>query len=302
LFHKFKESLNKVVEKITTTELKEKKLDEVLWDLQLILIQNDVAVETAEAICEGVKNELLGEKTRRFSNPLPMVQAALRVQIKQILEIGGSFDFMTALVKKQESGEPFIVVFVGINGTGKTTSIAKITKFLLDQKKSVVIAAGDTYRAGSVEQIEEHAKRLGVRVIKHQYGSDSAAVVFDAIQHARARKISTVLVDTAGRMQTNKNLMNEMKKIVRINNPDAVFFVGDALAGNDALSQAKEFNEAVKITGSILTKVDADAKGGAALSIIHATKKPIVFVGIGQSYSDLQLFNEEWFLQNILPE
>ncbi|MHA2407877.1 MAG: signal recognition particle-docking protein FtsY [Candidatus Ranarchaeia archaeon] len=302
MFHKFKESLNKVVEKITTTELKEKKLDEVLWDLQLILIQNDVAVETAEAICEGVKNELLGEKTRRFSNPLPMVQAALRVQIKQILEIGGSFDFMTALVKKQESGEPFIVVFVGINGTGKTTSIAKITKFLLDQKKSVVIAAGDTYRAGSVEQIEEHAKRLGVRVIKHQYGSDSAAVVFDAIQHARARKISTVLVDTAGRMQTNKNLMNEMKKIVRINNPDAVFFVGDALAGNDALSQAKEFNEAVKITGSILTKVDADAKGGAALSIIHATKKPIVFVGIGQSYSDLQLFNEEWFLQNILPE
>ncbi|MHA2059260.1 MAG: signal recognition particle-docking protein FtsY [Candidatus Ranarchaeia archaeon] len=302
MFHKFKESLGKVVEKITTTELKEKKLDEVLWDLQLILIQNDVAVETAEAICEGIKTDLLGEKTRRFSDPLPMVQAALRGQIKEILETGGTFDFVSDLNKKQDSGEPYIVVFVGINGTGKTTSIAKITKFLLDQNKSVVIAAGDTYRAGSVEQIEEHAKRLGVRVIKHQYGSDSAAVVFDAIQHARARKISTVLVDTAGRMQTNKNLMNEMKKIVRINNPDVVFFVGDALAGNDALSQAKEFSSAVKITGSILTKVDADAKGGAALSIIHATKKPIVFVGIGQAYTDLQLFNEQWFLQKILPE
>ncbi|MCD6465381.1 signal recognition particle-docking protein FtsY, partial [Candidatus Bathyarchaeota archaeon] len=165
---------------------------------------------------------------------------------------------------------------------------------------SVVLACSDTFRAGSIEQLEQHAKRLGVNVIKHRYGSDAAAVAYDAVQHARARGINVVLIDTAGRMQTNRNLMAEMEKIVRVVNPDLVIFVGDALTGNDVVSQAEEFNRHVSISGSILTKMDADAKGGAAISIAYVTKKPIIFLGVGQEYNDLEPFKPELIVNRIL--
>ena len=190
-------------------------------------------------------------------------------------------------------------MFVGVNGTGKTTAIARIVHRLKGMNKSSVIAASDTFRAGAIEQLEKHAARLGVKLIKHKAGSDPAAIAYDAVEHAKARKKDVVLIDTAGRMQTNINLMDEMKKIKRVAKPDMIIFVGDSLAGNDAIDQAIKFNEAVEIDAAILTKIDADAKGGAALSIAHAVGKPILFVGIGQDYEDLVPFDPEWMVERL---
>jgi fused signal recognition particle receptor len=190
-------------------------------------------------------------------------------------------------------------MFVGINGTGKTTTIAKIVHRLKGIGYTPVIAASDTFRAGAIEQLERHAGKLGVKLIKHQKGSDPAAIAYDSIEHAKARKKEVVLIDTAGRMQTNINLMDEMKKLKRIAKPDMIIFVGDALAGNDSIQQAMEFNNTVQIDAAILTKIDADAKGGSALSIAHAVGKPIIFVGTGQEYSDMEEFNPEWMVNRL---
>jgi len=193
-----------------------------------------------------------------------------------------------------------VIVFVGINGTGKTTTIAKIAQLLMRKRYSVILACSDTYRAGSIEQLEEHAERLGVRMIKHKYGADPAAVAYDAINHARAHGVSAVLIDTAGRIQTDRNLMNELAKIKRVINPDLTILTVDALTGNDAVMQAEEFHKSVGIDGTILTKVDADVKGGAALSVTYVTGKPIVFIGTGQKYEDLEEFDPQRFTQMIL--
>jgi fused signal recognition particle receptor len=194
---------------------------------------------------------------------------------------------------------PVHIVFVGINGTGKTTSIAKLTHRLLKSGHTVVLAAGDTFRAGAIDQLGIHASRLGVKMIKHQAGADPAAVIYDAVQYAKAHKIDFVLSDTAGRMHTNLNLMSQMEKICRVNTPDLIIFVDEAVAGNDAVERAAQFNEAVPIDGSILTKIDADAKGGAAISIAYITGKPILFFGIGQHYEDLKKFDPNWFVDQL---
>ena len=188
---------------------------------------------------------------------------------------------------------------MGDNGTGKTTSIAKLTHRLLKSGHSVILAAGDTFRAGAIDQLEIHAIRLGVKMIKHKSGADPAAVIYDAVQYAKAHKIDFVLSDTAGRMHTNLNLMAQMEKICRTSTPDLIIFVDEAVAGNDAVERAAQFNEAVPIDGSILTKIDADAKGGAGISIAYFTKKPILFFGIGQSYEDLKKFDPEWFIDQL---
>jgi fused signal recognition particle receptor len=209
-------------------------------------------------------------------------------------------DLLTMAEEKRKKKEPFVLMFVGINGTGKTTTIAKVAQFLRDKSYSVVLAAADTYRAGSIEQLEEHGKRLGIRVIKSIYGGDPAAVAYDAVSHAKAHGINIVLIDTAGRMQTNQNLMNELIKVKRVVGPDLTVFVVDSLIGNDAVMQAEEFNKAVGIDATILTKVDADVKGGSALSVTYVTQKPILFIGVGQTYKDLELFNPEKFVGMIL--
>jgi len=209
-------------------------------------------------------------------------------------------NFFDAIEEKRKKNEPFIIVFLGINGTGKTTTIAKIARLLNKKGYSVVLACSDTYRAGSIEQLEEHAKRLGIRMITHKYGADPAAVAYDAISHAKAHGINVVLIDTAGRMQTNKNLMDELAKTKRIANPDLTILTVDSLTGNDAIMQAEEFHKCVGIDATILTKVDADIKGGSALSVTYVTKKPILFIGTGQRYEDLEEFNPEKFVQMIL--
>lgn len=306
MFEKLKNSLTGFVEKVSTKTLSEDQIEDVLWELQLILLENDVALSVAAEIGELLKKQLTGEKVGRLKSTKKFVYNSLRNAILEILTVE-DIDLLALAKQSKEQGQPLAIVFLGINGTGKTTTLAKLTHLFQKKGFSVVLAASDTFRAGSIEQIEIHANKLGVKVIKHKYGSDSAAVAFDAVSHASAKNVDVVLIDTAGRMQTNKNLMGEMEKIVRvlkrIEDLNVItVFVGDSLAGNDAVEQAREFNDSVGIDASILTKVDADAKGGAAISIAHVTKKPIVFIGIGQNYQDLDAFYPQKFAEKIVPE
>jgi len=302
LFDKLRNSLDTAITKTTTRELSEKNLEDAVWDLQLVLIQNDVAVEVAEQICELTKQKMLGTRAGRLENLSKLFKEAILESVLEILTPEHPLDLLEFVSKKKEKGEVTTILFVGVNGTGKTTTLAKIANLFKKNGFSVVIAAGDTFRAGSIEQLELHAERLGIRVIKQAYGSDAASIAFDAIAHAKARHMDIVLIDSAGRMQSNKNLLDEMKKIARVANPDIKLFVGDALAGNDALSQAKEFHKAIGIDGAVLTKVDADPSGGAALSIAHVTGRPVVFIGVGQGYDDIKQFDPEWFAERLVGD
>ena len=301
MFEKLKQGLQGVVERISKSELTEKELDPILWDLQLQLIANDVAVEVAEKICSELKDRLKGEAAPRFGDKATPVKEVLRASIESVMATQEEVDLLERAVERRASGKPLVVLFVGINGTGKTTTIAKVAKLLLGKGYRVVLASGDTYRAGAIEQLEEHARRLGVRVIKHRYGADPAAVSFDAVRHAEARGIDAVLIDTAGRMQTNRNLMDELRKIKKVVRPDLTVMVVDALTGNDATEQAETFNSHVGFDTAILTKVDADAKGGSSLSVSYLTGKPVSYIGTGQGYDDLQRFDAGWFAEKILP-
>lgn len=300
MFEKLKAGLNGLINKITTTELKAEKLRPILSDFKLSLIENDVAVPVAEYVCEEMEKKLEGVQVKRLEDRRKIVKENLRQVLLKILTANERIDLLESVKKKSETKTPFVIVFVGINGTGKTTSIAKVAKFLTKNGFSVVLACSDTYRAGSIEQLAEHAKRLGLRMIKHTYGADPAAVAFDAVNYARAHGINVVLIDTAGRIQTDRNLMNELAKIKRVINPDLTVLTVDALTGNDAVMQAEEFHKTVGIDGTILTKVDADVKGGSALSVTYVTGKPIIFIGTGQKYEDLQEFSPEMFTEMIL--
>ncbi|MBN2228085.1 MAG: signal recognition particle-docking protein FtsY [Candidatus Thorarchaeota archaeon] len=302
MFDKLRGSLDKAVIKTTTKELNEKNLKDAVWELQMVLIQNDVAVEVAEHICNLTKEKLLGTRTGRLENTTHLFKTAIYESVLEVLTPEYPLDPIEFAKERKERGEITTILFVGVNGTGKTTTLAKFANMLKKNGLSVVIAAGDTYRAGSIEQLEKHAERLGIRVIKQDYGADAAAIAFDAIAHAKAKHIDVVLIDSAGRMQSNKNLLEEMKKIARVANPDLKLFVGDALAGNDALSQAKEFHKAITIDGAILTKVDADPSGGAALSVAFTTGRPVVYIGVGQGYDDLRHFDPEWFAQRLIGD
>jgi fused signal recognition particle receptor len=275
-----------------------KDLEEPLWELEMGLLESDLALSVSEAIVESVKKQLTGTTKRIGSNTGEIVEEALKKAILDVVS-ANTFDF-DEYVRDRE--KPVHIVFVGINGTGKTTSIAKMTHRLLKSDYSVVLAAGDTFRAGAIDQLGIHADMLGVKMIKHQPGADPAAVIYDAVQYAKSHKIDFVLSDTAGRMHTNLNLMSQMEKICRVSTPDLIIFVDEAVAGNDAVERAAQFNEAVPIDGSILTKIDADAKGGAAISIAYITGKPILFFGIGQGYEDLKKFDPEWFIDQLFNQ
>jgi fused signal recognition particle receptor len=302
LFERLRGAIDTAVTKATTKELTEKNLADAVWDLQMVLIQNDVAVEVAEHICNLTKEKVLGTRTGRLENLSKFFKTAILESILEVLTPEHPIDPIEFATERKQKGEQTTILFVGVNGTGKTTTLAKLASIFKKKGFTVVIAAGDTFRAGSIEQLEKHAERLDIRVIKQDYGADAAAIAFDAVAHAKARHIDIVLIDSAGRMQSNKNLLEEMKKIVRVAEPDLKVFVGDALAGNDALSQAKEFHNAIGIDGAILTKVDADPSGGAALSIAFVTGRPVIYVGVGQNYDDLRKFNPEWFAQRLIAD
>ncbi len=273
----------------------EKSLKDPMWKLEMALLESDVALPVAEKIVDNVKNELVGSRRKIGSDTGKIVENSLRNAISKVISVD-SFDF-DAFIKS--SAKPVTIVFVGVNGTGKTTTIAKMAERFKEQGYSVVIAAGDTFRAGAIEQIERHAESLGIKLIKHQEGADPAAIVYDAIQFAKAKHKDIVLADTAGRMHTNINLMDQLRKVCRVNNPNLIIFVDEAIAGNDAVERARLFNDAVTFNGTILTKQDADAKGGAAISIAYTTGKPILFLGVGQSYKDLVKFDPNWLLDRL---
>lgn len=282
------------VEKKPSRTIDEKKLDGLLWDLEMGLLESDVAYSVIDSIKKDVKEEIKNTPFARLRSG-DFVETVLKNAISHVLTTN-DFDFNKYIEK---SKKPVVIMFIGVNGTGKTLSIAKIAHMLLKQGKTCVMAAGDTFRAGAIEQLTIHADNLGVKIVKHGHGSDPAAVAYDAIEHAKAKHKDVVLLDTAGRMQTNYNLMDEMAKIKRVAKPDLIIFVGDALSGNDAVEQAKRFNEVVGIDGVILTKVDTDAKGGSSLSIAYTIGKPLLFIGVGQKYDDQIPFDPEWMVENI---
>lgn len=300
MFDRLRQQFSNFYDRIAKTELKGKDLDNVLDEFELSLVENDVAVSVAEFVGNELKEKLKDVQFARFTDPRARVKVILQEILMSVLQRAGSLDIFSAVDKKKAAGEPAIIVFIGINGTGKTTSIAKLAYILQKKGRSVILAASDTYRSGAIDQLEEHARRVGVRMIKHQYGGDPAAVAFDAVSYAKAHGINAVLVDTAGRMQTNKNLLEEMRKIVRVTKPDLTILVVDALTGNDAVEQGKIFSEAVKIDGIILAKLDADVKGGSAISLSYIMGKPVAMVGTGQKYDDLEPFQPEAIVKNLI--
>ncbi len=300
MFDKLKSGLKGLVTKVTTIELKTENLTPILSDFKITLAENDVAFPVADRISSELTKRLVGVKVKRLEDRRKLVEENLRQVLLEVMQTNVKIDLLKMAEEKRKKNEPLILLFVGINGTGKTTSIAKVAQFFRDKGYSVVLACSDTYRAGSIEQLEEHARRLSMRMIKHKYGADPAAVAYDAISHAKAHGINVALIDTAGRMQTNQNLMNELAKVKRVVAPDLTILTVDSLAGNDAVMQAEEFHRSIGIDATILTKVDADVKGGAALSVTYVTQKPILFIGTGQTYKDLEPFNPENFVQMIL--
>jgi len=300
LFDRLRAQFSNLYDRIAKSELKGKDLDNILDQFQLSLIENDVAVSAADFVSNQLKEKLKDVQFARFTDPRARVKVILQEVLLSLLQRSGQLDIFALIDKKKSIGEPAVLVFIGINGTGKTTSIAKLAHVLQKRGRSVILAASDTYRSGSIEQLEEHARRIGVRVIKHQYGADPAAVAFDAVNYAKAHRINAVLIDTAGRMQNNKNLLEEMRKIVRVTSPDLTILVVDALTGNDAVEQGKVFSEAVKIDGIILAKLDADVKGGSAISLSYIMGKPVAMVGTGQKYDDLEPFQAEAIVKNLI--
>lgn len=280
-----KESLfSKVKTSLTTKQISADKFEELFWELELALLENNVSVEVIDKIKEDLKQELVAK-------PLPRdVPAKIEETLKRTLTEILSFEKIN-LLKLIKQKQPFVMVFFGINGTGKTTSIAKLAHYFKKNKLSVVFAACDTFRAAAIQQLEEHAEKLGVKIIKQDYGSDAAAVAFDAIKYAEKNKIDVVMLDTAGRLHSNTNLMQELEKIIRVAKPDFKIFVGESITGNDCVEQARRFNKLVEMDGAILTKADVDEKGGTPLSISYIIKKPVLFLGVGQRYEDLEEFD-----------
>lgn len=300
MFDRLKSGLKGLVNKVTTTELKADNLRPILAEFKLTLAENDVAFPVADRICDELEKRLNGVQVKRLEDRKKIVEDNLRQVLLEVMLTEKKLDLLNCAAEKRSKKEPLVLLFVGINGTGKTTTIAKVAQFFKDKKYSVVLAASDTYRAGSIEQLDEHAKRLGLRIIKGVYGGDPAAVAYDAVNHAKSHGTNIVLVDTAGRMQTNQNLMNELQKVKRVVHPDITIFTVDSLIGNDAVTQAEEFNSSIGIDATILTKVDADVKGGSALSVTYVTQKPILFIGVGQTYNDLELFEPDKFVKMVL--
>ncbi|MDG6900712.1 MAG: signal recognition particle-docking protein FtsY [Nitrososphaerota archaeon] len=300
MFERLKSAFSTVTSAVKEKQLSEDDLDKIAFDFQISLIESDVAQSVAEALTNEVTKGLGGTKVDRSADPSEVVGERLATALRSAFAKAGTVDLVANIKEKSKSGEPYVILFLGINGTGKTTTVAKFANYMKNKGVSIVAAAGDTHRPGAIEQLTEHADRLSMKVVAQRYGADPAAVGRDGVLYAKAHHSECLLIDTAGRMQTNQNLMEEMAKIVRVVRPDFRIFVADALTGNDAVSQAELFNHHVGFDGAILTKADADVRGGAALSIVYTTGKPVLFLGVGQGYDDLVPFDTQRFLDSLL--
>jgi fused signal recognition particle receptor len=289
--------IEKFVKRVKEKTLSEDDVEKVLKELQVVLLENDVALPVAERICDDLKNDLLNKSVSR-GRVEEVIKESLRKALLDVMS-QEKLDIEELIEKKySETKEPFLIIFLGFNGTGKTTNLCKLAYRL--KKFRPVLAAGDTFRTASIEQLEEHARRLKADIVKHKYGADSAAVIFDAVKHAKAVGSKVVLADTAGRSHANVNLMDELKKVCKVNKPDMKILVLDSITGNDIYDQSRLFNEAIGVDAMILTKADVYQKGGAALSASHTIEKPILFLGTGQEYEDLKEFVPEDIVNNLL--
>jgi fused signal recognition particle receptor len=272
-----------------------KDIEDSLSDLEIGLLESDVAFSATDAILSRVRDDLTGSKRKIGTSVDAVITSALSDALLSVL--GEGVDVLQFIASREK---PVKILFTGVNGTGKTTSVAKVAHYLTRNGLSVAIGAGDTFRAGAIEQIDVHGERLGIKVIQHQEGSDPSAVLFDTVQYARAHKIDVVLGDTAGRFHNRVNLMNQLSKIRRVIEPDLIVYVDEAVAGNDAVIRAEEFAKSVGMDAVMLTKVDMDPKGGAAISIAHAVGKPLLFIGTGQGYEDIMPFNPKTIVADLL--
>jgi fused signal recognition particle receptor len=288
---------SKLISKFKTKTITQEQFDEIFMELELILLENNVALEVVDKIHLTLKQDLVGLEIKK-ENINNIVIKSLKDSILQVLHEPPNL--IEIINKKQKlNPEPYVIIFFGINGSGKTTSLAKLAQFLEKNKLHCVLAAADTFRAASIEQLKIHGEKLSLPVISSQYGADPASVAFDAISYAKKHRKNVVLIDTAGRMYTKENLMKEMEKIIRISKPDLKLFVGESITGNDATLQAKTFNEAIGIDGIILTKADVDDKAGTILSVSQTTNKPIYFLGTGQQYENLTPFKKSDVLKHL---
>ncbi|POG56888.1 signal recognition particle-docking protein FtsY [Haloferax marisrubri] len=278
--------------------IEEEDLEDPLWELEMALLQSDVEMQVAEEILETIREKLIGETRKQVQSTGQLVSEALHDALYEVISVG-QFDFDQRIA---EADKPVTLIFTGINGVGKTTTIAKLAKYFEKQGYSTVLANGDTYRAGANEQIREHAEALGKKLIAHEQGGDPAAVIYDGVEYAEAHDIDIVLGDTAGRLHTSNDLMAQLEKIDRVVGPDLTLFVDEAVAGQDAVERARQFNDAAAIDGAILTKADADSNGGAAISIAYVTGKPILFLGVGQGYDHIEKFDPERMVERLLGE
>ncbi|MBI2147143.1 signal recognition particle-docking protein FtsY [Candidatus Woesearchaeota archaeon] len=278
---------SRITDAVTKKTLSSEKFDELFWELEISLLENNVAVEVIEKIKGDLKAALVDTKLPRGKIE-EAVTETLRQSMASLFQVP-----LIDILSMAEKKKPYVIVF------GKTTTIAKMAHYLKKHKRSCVISASDTFRAAAIQQLEEHADKLGIKLIKHDYGADPAAVAFDAIKYAQSKQIDVVLVDTAGRLHSNTNLMDEMKKVIRVTKPDLKIFIGESITGNDCVEQARQFHDAISIDGIILAKADVDEKGGAAVSVSYITKKPILFLGTGQGYDDLTPFKPSMILGHL---
>lgn len=284
----------KIKQAITTKTISAEKFDELFWDLEIALLENNVSVAVIEKIKQALKAELVNKPLPR--DVLSKIEETLRQTLTLVLS--SAPPRLLADIRQKEP-QPYIIAFFGINGSGKTTTIAKLSHLFQTNGLKTVLAASDTFRAAAIQQLEEHAQKLNTKLIKHDYGADAAAVAFDAVKYAQKNDCPVVLIDTAGRLHSNANLMDELKKICRVVKPDLKLFVGESITGNDCIEQASRFDEAVGIDAVILTKADVDEKGGTPLSVAYTLKKPIFYLGTGQKYEDLEEFNASKILKNL---
>ncbi len=298
MFENLRNAFSSATKSFSEKELKEKDIEDILFQLEISLLESDVASEVIDSIKSDLKEKLIGTKVDKKEIE-KFVKDSLIQSISSLFDNAEKIDLFSNIDSKKELGQPYLILFVGINGVGKTTTLAKLAYLLQQSKYSVVVAASDTFRAGAIEQLREHINRLNLKLVAQNYGSDPAAVARDAVLYAKSHKIDCVLIDTAGRMQTSKNLMDQIEKITNVVKPDFKIFVGDSLAGNDTVNQAKEFHKSTKFDAAILTKSDADARGGAALSIVKTTAAPVLYLGVGQEYPDLKAFDKELFLETV---
>ncbi len=298
LFEFFKKKLNETITNVkkafTEKILSEKDFEKIFFEIELGLIQSNVSSKVADKIKQELKNDLVGKSVSKDLKKA--ITESLKNALTQILE---EVDY-AELINNIKSKKPYIIMIIGVNGSGKTTTIAKLANYFKNKNLSPILAACDTFRAASIEQLKTHADKLGIKLISSDYGADATSIAFDAKKHAEKNCSDVLIIDTAGRLQSNSNLMEELKKMKRVINPDACIFVADSITGADAVEQAERFNDEIGIDYLILSKTDVDQKGGAIISISYSVKKPVLFLGVGQEYKDLKEFKKDEIIGKLL--